>query len=222
MAKKALSIEIYTTGHRILGRLQPGGMGMFSFINDPTKSYIEVQDAFMNRLHQPGELVARYKQLWLVKREIMAVLLSGRSEIGPTGAARRGYASTISYRVHISLGGYELIGVIETAGKFEFGGVMFESDRQFSALYDAMIVATLSPRVTAKSPAVLFNRERVESMAAFSSRNGEISGSALQSRKSGVDGLAAERGIVLNRPLRFNLWMMANHTESKAPRCRRF
>jgi hypothetical protein len=165
MAKKEVSIEIYTTGYRILGKLQPGGLGMFSFINNPTKSYIEIQGAFMNRLHQPGERVSRYKTLWLVKREIVAVLLSGRSGIGATGVARRGYASTISHRVRINLGGYELIGMIETAGKFEFGGVMFGSDRQFSALYDAVIVATLSPRVTAKSPAVLFNHDRVESMA---------------------------------------------------------
>ncbi len=165
MVKTALPIEVYTTGYRILGRLQPGGMGLFSFINIPTKSYVEIEGAHLNRLHQLGKLVARYPKLWLVKKEIVAMLLSGRSEIGPIAAARRGYASTVSHKVHIGLGGYELIGVIETSGKFEFGSVMFEGDRLFSPLYDAQLVATLYPSVRTESPAVLFNLAHVESMA---------------------------------------------------------
>jgi hypothetical protein len=165
MAKSALSVEIYTGGYRVLGRLQPGGMGLFSFINIPTKSYVEIEGAHLNRIHQLGKLVARYPKLWLVKKEIVAILLSGRSEIGPISGARRGYASTVSHKIHVSLGGYELIGKMETSGKFEFGSVMFEGDRVFSALYDAQIVATLYPTVRTESPAVLFNLAHVESMA---------------------------------------------------------
>lgn len=165
MAKNALSVEIYTTSYRILGRLEPGAMGLFSFINIPTRSYIEIGGAHLNRLHQPGKLVARYPKLWLVKKEIVAILLSGRSEIGRTSGDRRGYASNVNHRVHISLGGYEAIGTIETAGKFEFVGVMFEGDLHFSALYDAEFVATLYPSVRTQSAALLFNRSCVETMA---------------------------------------------------------
>ena len=165
MAYAGLSVEIYTTGYRILGKVRPGGIGLYSFMNSPAKSYIEVEDTHLNRLHQPRRLVARYPKLWIVKDEIVAMLLSGRNEIGPTTGARSGYGSAVSHRVHISLGGYELIGSIETAGKFEFGGVMFESDRIFSALYDAELMATLYPTVRTESPAVLFNRTCVETMA---------------------------------------------------------
>jgi hypothetical protein len=165
MKRNALSVEVFTTGYRILGKIQPGGMGLYTFVNTPTKSYIEIGGAHLNRLHQPGKLVARYPKLWLVKKEIMALLLSNRTEIGPTGGARRGYMTSVASRVHISLGGYELIGTIETAGKFEFGGVMFEGGSLFKPLFDAELVATLYPQVSTEAAAVLFNRDCVEAMA---------------------------------------------------------
>jgi hypothetical protein len=138
---------------------------MFNFMNVPTQSHIEIEGAHLNRLHQPGKLVARYPKLWLVKREIVTMLLGGRAEIGPISGARRGYATTVSNRVHLSLGGYELIGRIETAGAFRFSAVMYEGASLFSPLYDAELVATLYPKVRANAPAVLFNRDMVEYMA---------------------------------------------------------
>jgi hypothetical protein len=165
MTEKPFSVEIYTTGYRILGRLSRIGRGLYSFINDPTQSYIEIEGAHLNRLHQPERLVARYPKIWLMKRDLVALLLSARAEVGPTAGARRGYASTALSPVHISLGGYELIGNIETTGGFRFSAVMFEGKNLFSPLYDAELVATLYPDVRAEAPAVLFNLEMVEYMA---------------------------------------------------------
>jgi hypothetical protein len=165
MTGKPFSVEIYTTGYRILGRLPWSGRGLFTFMNSTTQSYIEIEGAHLNRLHQPERLVARYPKIWLMKRDLVALLLSARAEVGPTTGARRGYASTVISPVHISLGGYELIGNIETTGGFRFSAVMFEGENLFSALYDAELVATLYPNVRAEAPAVLFNLDMVEYMA---------------------------------------------------------
>jgi hypothetical protein len=172
MAKEVLSIEVYTAGYRILGRVKPGGVGLFSFINVPTHSYIVIEDAHMTRVQHPGKMVARNTKIWLVKRDIVAVVVSGKGEIGPAAVARRGYASTDSHRVLISLAGYELTGTIETAGKFQFGSVMFEGDRLFSALYDAELIHTTNPLMKASSSALLYNRARVESMALLPQESG--------------------------------------------------
>lgn len=165
MAKEVLSVEIFTASYRILGRMKPEGVGLFSFINAPTKSYIQLNDAHLKRLLHPGSVVARNTTLWIVKREIVAVVVSGKGEIGPAAVARRGYASTDSHRVLISLSGYELTGTIQTAGQFQFGSVMFEGEWLFSALYDAQLISTGNPLVKAASSAVLYNRAKVESMA---------------------------------------------------------
>lgn len=171
MAKEVLSVEVFTAGYRILGRVKPGGVGLFSFINAPTKSYIQIDDAYLKRLQHPGVMVARDTKLWLVKREIVAVVVSGKGEIGPSAVARRGYASTESHRVLINMPGYELVGSVQTAGQFRFGGVMFEGDRLFSVLNDANLVSTTNPLVKASSSALLYNRSKVESMALMPEKN---------------------------------------------------
>ncbi len=164
MVTKPPSAEIYTTSHRILGRINTGAMGLFSFLNIPTTSSVEIDGATLSRLHQPGRLAGRYQSLWLVKNQIVAVLLSSRVELGPSTVLRGGYTTSVQHNVHIALGGYELTGVLETSGKFNFGSVIFEGDRIFVPLYQAVLIAILFPNVRAEAPAVLFNRETVDTI----------------------------------------------------------
>jgi hypothetical protein len=164
ISSKPVSAEIYTTSHRILCRIHPGVTGLFSFLNIPTRSYVEVEGAHLTRLHQPGRMVARFPVLWLVKNEIVAVLVSGRLEVGPSAGAARGYTTVVSHSVHLMLGGYELRGKVETSGKFNFGALMFEGTSIFIPLYDGELTAILFPNVRATSPAILFNRQMVDAI----------------------------------------------------------
>ncbi len=173
MATDTVSVEVYTRYHRILGRLHPGPKGLYGFMNIPTQSYVEMEGAHINRLHQPGVLIARYSKLFLVKREIHAVLLSSRAELGATGTIRRGYTHPARNQVHIILEGYELHGTLETVGKFDFGVVLFEGDHILAPLYDAELSAILFSEVRARAPAMLFNRSMVDSMA-FSMATREV------------------------------------------------
>lgn len=165
MANKPIAAEIYTSSHRILGRISFSGTGLYSFLNIPTTSYVEVSGALLSRLHQPNRMIARYPTLWLVKQEVVAILLSNRLEMGITGVARSGYSHPVSHWIHVMIGGYELRGVIETRGKFNFGAVMFEGNLTFVPLYDTSLTAILFPQIKAESPAVLFNRKKVDAVA---------------------------------------------------------
>ncbi len=165
MASKPIAAEVYTSSHRILGRIHPGGHGLYSHLNMPTNSYIEMEGSILSRLHQPNRLVARYSTLWVVKQEIAAILVSSKAEIGPTGVSTRSGFMTRSHQwVHVVLGGYELRGIVETTGKFNFGAVMFEGDSIFLPLYDADLTAILFPKIEAEAPAILFNRRMVDAM----------------------------------------------------------
>lgn len=165
MASKPIAAEVYTSSHRILGRIHPSGHGLYSHLNMPTNSYIEMEGSILSRLHQPNRLVARYSTLWVVKQEIAAILVSSKAEIGPTGVSTRSGFMTRSHQwVHVVLGGYELRGIVETTGKFNFGAVMFEGDAIFLPLYDADLTAILFPKIEAEAPAILFNRRMVDAM----------------------------------------------------------
>jgi hypothetical protein len=168
MASKGISVEIYTASHRVLGRAHPGATGLSSYLNIPTTSYVEIKGAHLMRLHQPGRLVARHPTLWLVKGEIVVILLSSRAEIGPISYARGGYSSAVPHWVRIIMGGYELQGSVETPGKFNFGSLMFEGDSIFFPIYQAILSAILFPNVRGEAPAMLINRHMVDAVALLS------------------------------------------------------
>jgi len=118
---KPVSVEIYMTSHRVLGRVDPGTTGLFSFFNLPTSSVIEVEGAHLNRLHQPGRLVSRHTEMWLIKREIVTVLLSSRAELGPMSmvgsevripvAAATGDCKGVHLRVQLWQNGFSVDGM---------------------------------------------------------------------------------------------------------------
>ncbi|MBN1264039.1 MAG: hypothetical protein JXA25_01005 [Anaerolineales bacterium] len=164
MPLKPIAAEIYTSSHRILGRITPSGRGLYSYLNNNTSSYIEIEGALLSRLHQPNRMVGRYTTLSLVKNEMLAVLLSNRMELGATGTARGGYTQTRNHWIHIILGGYELRGMIEMHGAFNFATFLLEGDTVFSPLYDATLAAILFPKIETGSAVMLFNRKKVEAI----------------------------------------------------------
>jgi hypothetical protein len=164
MAIRSISVEIYTTSHRVLGRANPGATGLLSYLNIPTKSFLEIEGAHVMRLHQPNRMVARHPNLWIVKNEIVTILLSSRAELGPTTYVRGGFSSTVPNWVRIIMGGYEIVGIVETPGKFRFEMIMFEGDSIFIPLYNGELSAILFPTVKADSAAMAFNRNMVDAL----------------------------------------------------------
>ena len=154
-----ISVEIYTSSHRILGRIDPGSSGLFSHLNIPTTNYLALEGAHLNRLHQPTRMVARYPTLWVVKDEIVTVLLSNRGEIGPLRRCPRRLHDNHAALGTPGAGRLRAAGQVETPGKFNFGSFMIEGDRIFIPLYNTELIAILFPDIRASSPAMLFNRE---------------------------------------------------------------
>lgn len=165
MTSRPVSVEIYTSSHRVLGRIVPGTAGLFGFLNVATRSTVEIEGAHLNRLHQPARLVARYPKLWLTKDEISVVLVSSRSELGPVSIVRSGYTTMVSHWVHIMMAGFELKGMLETPGKLDFNALLVESERLFLPVYSAWVQAILFPDIHAQATAMLFNLNRVHAAA---------------------------------------------------------
>lgn len=164
MPANPISVEIYTASHRVLGRVDPGSGGMYTFMNDRTRSIVEVEGAHLSRLHQPARLVARYPTLTLNKRNVAGMLLSNRSELGSVSMTRHGYSTVRSHWVHVLLPGYELRGMLETMGRLEMSTIFTESDVVFTPLYHAQLEAILFPDIEASGPALLFHSGRVTAM----------------------------------------------------------
>ncbi len=161
---RPISVVLFTPTHRISGQIVPGTQGLFSYLNLPTESYIEIELGAISPLHQITEPPETFPQLWLVKDEIVAVLVETRGGLGPSSTVRAGYTRPFPHWVRILISGYEIRGLLQSGARFDFAALMFEGESNFIPLYDGNLSAILFPRVQAEAPAMVFNRTRVHAL----------------------------------------------------------
>ncbi len=162
--RKSIEVDIVTSSHWITGMIYPGARGLFSHINMPTESSIEIEAGELSTLFKRSQSAERFSRMWLVKSEIAAILVGTRTGLGPTSVVRAGYTKPFPHSVRVLLEGFELYGKIHSVGRFEFSTVIFEGDSLFTPLYDARIQSILFPKSQADAPALLFNRKRVQAL----------------------------------------------------------
>jgi hypothetical protein len=157
-----------TPYYRVNGEVAVSAAGLVGLANDQTDSYLELENAALFRLHRPQEMVAQFPVWNVVKSQIVAVLLESKANIGRISVARGGYQRITAFRVWAAVHGFEMFGVIESPGKFDFSAQLFQGNRQFIALFAATIIPVLFPQLVTRSPALIFNRQMVEGMGVLS------------------------------------------------------
>ncbi len=162
---RMLAADFLTPSYRVVGKLMVPNTGMVGMMNDTTTSFMEVLDAKMARTHMPTKLAGEYEVIDVVKNNIFAVCMTRREDVGPQALARGGYQKLIEYKIRVTTQVYELEGILEWSGRFDFATIMVEGIRDFVPLYDAMLTAILIPQLRIDSPAILFNRKQVDTLA---------------------------------------------------------
>jgi hypothetical protein len=165
VTQRLIPADFYTPSYRIVGKITVPNTGLVGLMNDPTTSFMEIVDARLARVHMPSKLVDHYEIIRIVKSQIFAIALTRREDLGPMALARGGYVRLTEYPVHITTPVYELDGILEWGGRFEFSTIMVEGSRDFVPLYKSFLTAILIPALKVESPAILFNRTQVDLLA---------------------------------------------------------
>ena len=127
--------DILTSGYRVVGKVMVTSTGITGLMNDTTRSYMEVQDAKMAKYHMPTKLVDHYEMIRLVKEQVFVICAARREDLGPTSMVRGGYANIIEYRIRVTTNIYELEGILEWPGRFDFTAIMSDGTRDFIPIF---------------------------------------------------------------------------------------
>ena len=141
--------------------------GIIGILNDINKSYLELHDARLARIHMPTKLVDHFEVVRLVKGQIFAICVSRREDLGPTNIR---YSHVAELPAHLTTQVYEIEGKLEVAGRFDFAVMIADKTRNFLPIYEAVLTAILMPNLKVESPAILFNREKVDILALIGQR----------------------------------------------------
>lgn len=136
--------------------------GIVGILNDINKSYLEIHDARLARIHMPTKLVDHFEVVRLVKAQIFAICAARREDLGPTNVVRGGYSQVSVLPARLTTNVYELEGKLEVTGRFDFAVMIADRSRNFIPIYEAVLTAILMPSLKVETPAMLFNREKVD------------------------------------------------------------
>ena len=161
---------MYTAGYRIVGKMMVASGGLMGIMNDITKSYLEIHDARLARIHMPTKLVDHFEVIRLVKMHIFALCAARREDLGPTSLVRGAYSNLAPLGARMTTTVYEIEGKLEVAGRFDFAAIISDKTRNFIPIFDATLSAILIPNLRVESPAVLFNRELIDMVALLNQR----------------------------------------------------
>jgi hypothetical protein len=165
-----LTADVLTSGYRVVGKIMVTSHGAMGMMNDPTRSAMEVNDARMARLHMPTKLVDHFEVARMMKKHVYAVCLTRREDLGPQAIVRGGYASVVEYPIRITTQMFEIEGIMELPGRFDFTALITDGSREFLPIFNATLTAILIPALRVESPGMLVNRQQIDVMALLNQR----------------------------------------------------
>lgn len=165
-----LPADILTSGYRVVGKIMVTNMGVMGMVNDTTHSAMEVHDARLARLHMPTKLVDHFELTRMMKSHVYAICMARREDLGPQALVRGGYTSVVEYPVRITTQMFEIEGILELPGRFDFASLIAEGTREFLPVFNATLTAILIPNLRVESPGMLVNRRQIDLIALLNQR----------------------------------------------------
>jgi hypothetical protein len=165
-----LPADILTSGYRVVGKVVATTTGVIGMLNDATHSALEVHDARMARLLMPTKLVDHFEIVRMMKRQIYALCMARREDLGPVALVRGGYSNITEYPVRMTTQVFEIEGILEIPGRFDFSALMSDGAREFIPVFNATLTAILIPNLRVESPGMLINRRQLDLIALLGQR----------------------------------------------------
>jgi hypothetical protein len=161
---RLIPVEFLTLSHYILGQVRVTNTAMMGVLSDRTTSFMEVSEANLARVQTPEEIINYTPTMWVAKSRVVAVCLSKKDYVGPATIQRGGYQNISRYEVTITTTVYELQGLLEWPGRFDFTALMAEGTSDFIIIHNGVLVSTLFPTLRIERAAMLFHRSFLDTM----------------------------------------------------------
>ncbi len=165
-----LPADVLTSGYRVVGKIMVTSTGTMGLMNDTTHSAVEIHDARLARLHMPTKLVDHFELTRMMKAHVYAVCMARREDLGPQALVRGGYATVVEYPMRVTTQMFEIEGIMELPGRFDFTTLMTEGTRDFIPIFNATLTAILIPNLRIESGGMLINRKQVDLVALLNQR----------------------------------------------------
>ena len=164
-SRQLINIDLFTDAYRVTGRTLVGGGGIHSELNNPNSDFLELQDAYISRIHQPGEIVNHHTVAAFRKDNVNFIVLQDRRDGIPMGTqhARSIYTRGHPFPIFLTVPSFEIYGHVihEGSGTPAPNNVIVQSTGKFQLIFEAQASASLFPDISYSGDLILVHKERI-------------------------------------------------------------
>jgi hypothetical protein len=156
-------MDMFTDAYRVTGRVLVGAGGIHAELANPNSRFLELQDAYISRIHQPGEIVAHYKVAAFNKDNVNFIVLQDRREGIPVGTqhGRSIYTRGRVLNAFLTVPSFEIAGEIMHDGKAAPREILVKSVGRYQLVFSAKASASLYPQISYSGDLILVQKEQI-------------------------------------------------------------
>lgn len=160
---RLVNMDIFTDAYRITGKVSVRGGGLHGELGDPNTDYLEVHEAYISRIHKPGEIIANYTLGSFRKDNINFIVLQDRRDGIPVGSS---HGTSVFNRgrpvpTFLTVPSFEIQGDIMYDGKPTPGAVLVHSLGRFQPIFEATAAASLFPEISYSGDLVMIHKDKI-------------------------------------------------------------
>ena len=163
IGRHIINIELFTDAYRVSGRMQVGTGGVLSELNNPDNDYLDLEDAYISRMHEPGKIISSYSEVSFRKDNLNFVVLQNRREgtATGTGQSRAIFARGRPLRVFLTVPAFEIQGEVMYDGQIAPGAILVQTLGHFQPVFQATASAALFPEISYTGDLILVQKASI-------------------------------------------------------------
>ena len=161
--RNLINLDLFTDAYRVTGRASVGIGGIHAELGNPNSKYLELQDAYISRIHQPGDIIASYQVGAFRKDNINFIVLQDRRDGIPVGTqhGRSIFTRGRGINIFLTVPSFELTGEAMHEGKISAREILVQSMGSFQLVFAAKASASFYPDISYSGDLMLVHKDRI-------------------------------------------------------------
>lgn len=163
LGRHIINIDLFTDAYRVSGRTEIGTSGLLSELNNVNTDFLDLEDAYVSRIHEPGKIMGSYSEASFRKDNISFVILQDRRDGAIMGSSQGRSIFSRGRRVDVflTIPSFEIHGSVMHDGQTTASTILVHTLGHFQPILEAEACAALFPKVTYSGDLFLVRKERV-------------------------------------------------------------
>lgn len=163
LGRHIINLELFTDAYRVSGRTEVPTAGLLSELNNPHTDFLNLEAAYLSRIHEPGKLIGSYSEVAFRKNNINFVVLQDRRDGAIMGVpqGRNVYGRGRPMPVFLTTPAFEITGTVLYDGQSAPSTLLVHMMGHFQPVFDAEARAALFPSIAYRGDLILVQKEHV-------------------------------------------------------------